>query len=499
MHLMEAARRTVKISGQEKPTDKLYIENTLLRIFGALFSHDPKRARTRTGKIELNRGDKEKHLTIRLDPEYGQPGPFAHKVAIAVIKKQSDYGRPVRNSISFSERELMRLVGRTSWGGRDSEELATALRQIRYTHLLAHFKINARHVERDFSIFDEVMIERRESHRDPIVACTIVLADPIVQALEDEHFTCLNYGLMMRVSTIGQAIYMRLFFHFANLYDGRSGKRLFFAKRYDDICTEWLGGLVVTQHKSKIEERLGSHLSQLKDVDFLSSYSIEKAKTSPENGGFVLTFRPGRTFFEDYDRFYRRRQQGTLQWDFDADQRQIGTPLQVAYLFAEKRTGQPVASIAYVNSKDVETAKQLLREIPFEEMPAFLDYALVAASKTSFDVQSLGGIKQYLGSYKAARMAASAAVARGKKELTSKLAESERVAYDADRRKEATRLFKTLPVSEQNIIRDQAHRKASSFKGSLRTVMEESYAASETSRRHSDRLRTFDQWKATRS
>src|SRR5712691_8011065 len=126
LHSMKVAQRIGNVPTDQKPTEKLYMENTLLRVFGALFCHDRKRARTRTGKIEINRGDKEKHLTIRLDPEYGQPGPFAHKVAIAVIKKQSDYGRPARKSISFSERQLLRLAGRASWGGRDSEELAVA-------------------------------------------------------------------------------------------------------------------------------------------------------------------------------------------------------------------------------------------------------------------------------------------------------------------------------------------------------------------------------------
>src|SRR5689334_25436831 len=88
-----------------QPTDKLYMENTLLRVFGALFCHDAKRARARTKPIEINKGAEEKHLTIRLDSEYGQPGPFAYKVAMAVIKKQSNYGRPVQRKISFSERE----------------------------------------------------------------------------------------------------------------------------------------------------------------------------------------------------------------------------------------------------------------------------------------------------------------------------------------------------------------------------------------------------------
>jgi hypothetical protein len=496
---MKVAQRIGNIASEGKSSEKLYMENTLLRVFGALFCHDPKRARTRSGKIELNRGDKEKHLTIRLDPEYGQPGPFAHKVAVAVIKKQSDYGRPVRNNISFSERELMRLAGRNSWGGRDSEELALALKQIRYTHLIAHFKLTARYVERDFSIFNEVMIERRESHHDPIVACSVVLADPIVQALKDEHFTCLNHRLMSQLSTIGQATYMRLFFHFANLYDGRNRKRLAFAKRYDDICTEWLGGLVVAQHKSKIEERLGSHLTQLVRLGFLASYSVDKARTSPAAGGFVLTFRPGATFFDDYDRFYRRQKQGELQWGFDADQRDIGTPLQVAYLFTEKRTGQPAASIAYVSSGEVQTAKQLLAEISFEEMPAFLDYALAAAKRTDFDVQSLGGIKQYLASYKASRQTAAADGERARQEGARQKAEADRLAYDAHRRKQASRLFKTLPAREQQLIRGEARRKAASFRGSLRDMMEDRYLLSATARRHGDQLDTFDHWKAARA
>src|SRR3954471_6581283 len=139
------AQQTTNDKQPAQNAEKLYMENTLLRIFGALFCHDAKRARTRTAPIEISRGTEERKLKILLHTEYGQPGPFAHKIAIAVIKKQSDYGRPIRREISFSERELIRLAGRKSWGGRDSEDLALALKQIRYTHVLAHFKINNRY------------------------------------------------------------------------------------------------------------------------------------------------------------------------------------------------------------------------------------------------------------------------------------------------------------------------------------------------------------------
>src|SRR3984957_733610 len=81
------------------PSEKLYIENTLLRICGALFCHDPKQAAMRTSEIELNRGVTEKHIVIRPDPKLGQPGQLAHKIFIALIKKHSDYGRPIRKEI----------------------------------------------------------------------------------------------------------------------------------------------------------------------------------------------------------------------------------------------------------------------------------------------------------------------------------------------------------------------------------------------------------------
>ena len=205
---------------QAQPIEKFYLENTLLRVFGALFCHDPKRSRMRSGNIEVVRGSADRKITIRLDTEFHQPGPFAHKIAMAILKKHSNYGRPVQKEISFSQRELFRLIGRENIGGKDSDELIYALKQIRYTHIITQFKEADRFAERDFSIFNEVMIERRSSPSDPIVACSVVLADPIIQSLNDKHFTCLNFAMLQQLGTIGQALYMRLFFHFANLYDG---------------------------------------------------------------------------------------------------------------------------------------------------------------------------------------------------------------------------------------------------------------------------------------
>jgi Replication initiator protein A len=473
---------------------KLYIENTLLRVAGALFCHDPKGAATHKNQIALSRGPIEKHLVIRPDAELGQPGPLAHRIFVALIKKHSDYGRPVPNEVSFKKRELMRLAGRKKWGGADSEQLSRALTQIQTTLVSASFKDHdGRYIEEKFHVFSKTRIERREFASDPIESCTITLADPIIASLQDEHFTCLNHALMIRLGTIAQALYMRLFFHFANLHDGHNEKRLSFSKRYDDICTEWLGGLKIVKQKSKIIDRLGRHLDQLVDERFLASYRVEAAKGRE---GFVISFRPAALFFEDYHRFYVNQSKSDPQRSARVDRQEIGDPLKVAYLFIEKRSGRPANTIDFVPTKDVETAKVLLSVLNFGEVSAFLDYALAEASHTSFDVRTLGGLKQYLPGYLAHKERVAAHRAGEAAQRVKEQEQAERSTYDSDRRREARKLLASLPDGEQAIIEAKAHQRAEGFTGSIRDTMLDFARVRLTIERHGSGLQTFEEWKA---
>ena len=56
-----------------------------------------------------------------------------------------------------------------------------------------------------------------------------------------------------------------------------------------------------------------------------------------------------------------------------------------------------------MSSKDVETAKELLAHLSLAQIPDFLDYALAEAGKTRFDLQTLGGVRQYLNGYQQSR------------------------------------------------------------------------------------------------
>jgi hypothetical protein len=495
---MEATQHTNSV--RQQPAEPVYLESTLLRVFGVLFCHDPKRARSRTGKIEINRGVAEKGIAVRFDPEYAQPGPFAHKVAMAVIRKQSSFGRPAQKAISFSQRELIRMTGRKSMGGRQSEELALALKQIRYSHVLAHFKKEERFVEHDFSIFNEVLIERRASPTDPIVACTIVIANPIIQSLNDKHFTCLNHALMQELSTIGAAFYMRLFYHFATSYDGHHLDRIVFRKRYDDICVEWLGGLTVLKHRSRIlGKQLGTHLDHLVSLGFLRSYALTPAEG---RDGFVLTFKPGDRFKADYRTFYARRTQGQVRFTFHEENHQIGDPHRVAYLFMEKRTGRKPDASAYVSSKEVETAKELLAHLSLAQMPDFLDYALAEAGKTRFDLRTLGGVRQYLNGYRQNLQRRSAANMAAEARQSEQRQTQLRLDYDQYRRTEGQRVFDGLPISEQADIEALACAKLSA-RGPTPGYMAETLIRMEKVRltidRNPSRIAGFEEWSASRA
>jgi hypothetical protein len=183
-----------------------------------------------------------------------------------------------------------------------------------------------------------------------------------------------------------------------------------------------------------------------------------------------------------------------LQWELRAEERQIGEPLKFAYLFAEKRTGQPVASLAYVNSKDVETAKQLLTEITFEEAPVFLDFALGQSAKTNFEVQTLGGLRQYLAGFKARQVAQAKAKEQKAAEQSQ---EDDRLSYDTYRRKELLVIFERLPTSDQQEIEKLARHAAAGFRGSLADAIFLTKRSQITAQRHGVHLVSFEEWKAS--
>jgi hypothetical protein len=293
---------------------------------------------------------------------------------------------------------------------------------------------------------------------------------------------------------------MRLFAQFAPEFDGHHLDRVVFKKRYDDICNEWLGGITVLEHRSRIlGKQLGTHLDQLINLGFLRSYALTPAQS---RDGFVLTFRPGDRFKADYRSFYARRSHGDVKFTFHEENHEIGDPHRVAYLFMEKRTGRKPDASAYVSSKEVETAKELLAQLSMEQIPDFLDYALAEARKTRFDPQTLGGVRQYLHRYQQSRIRENtskvAAAARQAEQRQTQL----RLDYDQYRRTEAQRSFDKLPADEQAAIEALALAKLEGGRpvpGYMAETLIRVEKLRLTIERHPNQIADFDQWSASRA
>jgi hypothetical protein len=167
----------------------------------------------------------------------------------------------------------------------------------------------------------------------------------------------------------------------------------------------------------------------------------------------------------------------------------------------EKRTGQPVKDVPYVSSKEVQTARQLLAQVSFDEIPGFLDYGLAQAKKTNYPVQTLGGIRQYLADYLQGRQRRTAAQAAQTARQVEDKATEERMAYNQFRRVQADKLFASLSGREQAAIEAAARAKIPHTprgRGSLADIMFRIDRARITAERHPAKIPSFDQWKAKR-
>ena len=89
--------------------DTLIEELNVLDLEGHLFNFDPKHSGHRSGRFEfeLRNG---RSLMLRFDTEYGQPSLLAYRILQVVFKKLTEEGRPFVDTVSFSQRELTRLV-----------------------------------------------------------------------------------------------------------------------------------------------------------------------------------------------------------------------------------------------------------------------------------------------------------------------------------------------------------------------------------------------------
>ena len=378
--------------------ERLFHEINLLRLEGYYFCLDPKAASRRKAREEFferikNREEIEKRpITIEPHPTYGYPSVLAYKVLQAILKKLSDYGYPVPETVSFSQRELARLTGRSSYGGWNQEQFYRAINQLLHTKITSWFYHKGDDSWAAVSLF--LLVSALFSgKRTQITQCCIQLHPIIVKNLNNRYAFCLNYSRMDGLDPIAIALFKRLFFHFSNIYSQKKMMEFSFTKDYAAICESWLGGIKAERYKSMIlSNQLGRHLKALRHSKLIRAWEIDK---NSEGDGFNITFYPGEGFFEDYDRFYVNGWQLEMPFRKASDERRLQQPMELVSYFYKRLYQTDELEEAIFSDKETEFAATLLGKYSFSDIQEWIDYAILKARETRFDMKHFGGIKVY--------------------------------------------------------------------------------------------------------
>ncbi|MGI8426190.1 MAG: hypothetical protein ACR2M4_06260 [Actinomycetota bacterium] len=476
----------------------------LLYLEGHYFTFDPKGANVFSDpiksvamRLQNPAINEEKPIEIVPHPGYGRPSVFAYKVYQAILKKLSDYGYPVPESVSFGHREIMRLIGRSSTGGKTSKELVRALNQFKNTSINCWFYDKGTKTGGNLSLSLVNKFLYTYKGRGNVSFFTLWLDPWLVKSINNYYTFCLTFARMESLEPVTIALYKHLYFHFSNLYSKNHVKTIGFRKDYGEICRTWLGGLKVLRYKAHIlKDQLGKHLEELKKTRLIKSYEIEK---NAGGDGFNIVFRPGAGFFEDYERFYNRRMQAELQFTFASDKNTIQEPQEIVLHFHQELNGDADISTEFgFSEKETLFASSLLEKHSVEEVKAFIDYGLAEAKKTNFDIRSFGGLKKYYPSYTQELSKKAKAKVRAMEEEQRRAEDHRRNAYEAYRADEIARIRTTLPSFEiehmEKATRDELdaqHPGTKLFSGWVRQRVNQVLVE-----KHGQGILSFEQWQS---
>jgi hypothetical protein len=434
-------------------TDILLEELNVVKLEGRYFCFDRKALAKRKGALTYRDG--QRGLIIKVSDEFGHPSILAYRVLQAIFRKVTLEGKPYPDVVSFSYRELGRLVGREVFGGKDSKELYRAIGQLEDTKIILFLYDNAgkefRRVSLKMVIGTGFIGEGDVASPSRIKAAMVRLDPIIIDSMRKEHFAIFDWAKIESLEPLAAAFFKRLYVHFSNLYENqydRSGLR--FEKDYADICGEWLGGLEPEVYKSRIHKQLGEHLEALRRVGLIRSAAIEKRA---DGQGFKLAFRPGEGFFRDYALFYVGRRAPVLQFQQASDKHHIQGPIEgAAYFYSRLHNVAPKAGQIY-SKRDADFARSLIGRLGEAGFHELVDFAVAEASKTNFQMKNIRALDVYLPHWQATLAEREQAVARRRVELNKQADERLKEDYEAFRKHELFDRLAKLDAAEQEEIR----------------------------------------------
>jgi hypothetical protein len=401
--------------------ETLLEELQMVRLEGRYFCFDKHEAKARTGVLEYRDGNRG--LVIEVSKRFGHPSLLAYKVLQAVFKKITEAGKPYPDTVVLGQRELGRLVGRDSFGGRDAQQLHQAISQLRNTNVELYLYDDVKDTAApqstkafktwSFSILANLgFVGTGDATHPQHIHTAVLRVDPtIAENLRAGHFAIYNWERLEGMEPLTAALYKRLYLHLSNLYETQYTRHnLKFEKDYEAICAEWLGGLKPERYKSRIAYQMKTHFDSLRASGLVREVSIEpKVK-----GGFKLVFKPSDGFFADYTAFYlgasnepKLKVQTTNRLKDTQPAKQQGellAPLQAVAYFYQKLHGAttletPLATDthnAIYADRDIAFTRTMIDKLGAQAFTSLIDFAITQAPLTRFDMKSIRAVETYL-------------------------------------------------------------------------------------------------------
>ena len=394
--------------------DPFLEELSFIKLEGRYFCFDRREiTKRRSGIFEYRDGNRG--IVVEPHPRFGHPGPLAYKIVQSVFRKITDEGSPFPATVSFSKRELGRWVGRDVFGGRDSKDIYNAIRQLEDTRIsVALYGASGEVLDNPhnfrFLIDSAFKGTGKDIHSINLQAMKLVVNPLIIESMRQNHFVVFNWERLANLAPLSAVLYKRLYLVFSTLYENAHDRNsLRFEKDYEDMCGEWLGGLVVEKYKSTIAKQLATHFNLLIEKGLLRSAVIEKRADGER---YKIAFRPGKEFFVDYENFYKRPKARLLQFQLTADRFDIQKPLELVEYFYKQVHGVDTLETKIFSPKDTDFIAELVEKFGDDGVQDFIDYAVAEAPKTKYDMKTVHALKTYLPAWQADKEKRAGAQAR---------------------------------------------------------------------------------------
>ncbi|MGB9682873.1 MAG: hypothetical protein ACP5RW_08235 [bacterium] len=396
---------------------------------------------------------------------FGTPGPFDKKVFEAIQEIIETLPRPVQNPISIgSLYSLCKRIGIDLHSGDNFKLIKNSLIKISVTPIRSvwtfYDKGRKRWIDDTFHLYDRVVFDGEELP-DGTIADTnyVYLNSKYLDNINNGYVKPIDYNFYKGLkSNIAKRLYELLGVKFYPIFQ-RNIKVKFIRYLYDTLCD--LIPLTKQKYLSKIQEKLGPALMELKEKQF-----IEKCEIRKESDKFYLYFYPGPMAIEEFNRFSKESSIESREIPLETQNSQIAPlqprrkPEELVNYFYQKLTGGNLTP----KPKELYQAETLLAKYDFEKASFIVDYAIESARKTNFDMKAFGAVLQYeaeaVESYEAMKkMKQKEEEDKRRKEEKERLKEEERLKAEEEARK-IDEILNSLPKEELEKVLKEAEQRA---------------------------------------